>query len=92
MASTGAEVGVCSTSTVPANDLERYIAQLGGIALLEISASEHGGLWTPISPFHLGGSGTNELWLSCSYLHPAEIVAGVNRLAGFFRKVGISPG
>lgn len=55
-------------------------------ALLETSASDHGVLWTPMSPFYASGKGDNELRLSCSYLEPDRIEEGVARLAVFLRK------
>jgi hypothetical protein len=36
-----------------------------------------------MAPFHLNGSGTHALRLSCSYLDPEQIEAGVGRLAEF---------
>lgn len=54
-------------------------------ALLEVSAAEHGVLWTPMAPFHPGGGGTHTLRLSCSYLEPDRIDEGVRRLVGFLR-------
>ncbi|CAL9329394.1 (S)-3,5-dihydroxyphenylglycine transaminase [Streptomyces sp. enrichment culture] len=59
-------------------------------ALLEIAASEHGILWTPMSQFYASGRGDNELRLSCSYLEPDRIEEGVARLAGFLRKEAAS--
>jgi (S)-3,5-dihydroxyphenylglycine transaminase len=52
-------------------------------ALLERSASQFGVLWAPMSSFHVGGGGHDELRLSCSYLEPAEIEEGVGRLSRF---------
>ncbi|GIH06777.1 GntR family transcriptional regulator [Rhizocola hellebori] len=49
--------------------------------LLEISASEYGVLWTPMSFFYTGGEGSHSLRLSCSYLDQAQIEEGVRRLA-----------
>ncbi|MET9507642.1 PLP-dependent aminotransferase family protein [Streptomyces flavidovirens] len=54
--------------------------------LLEISAAEHGVLWTPMAPFHPGGGGTHTLRLSCSYLGPERIDEGVRRLVAFLRE------
>jgi (S)-3,5-dihydroxyphenylglycine transaminase len=57
--------------------------------LLELSASKYGVLWTPMAQFHLNGSGTNALRLSCSYLDPEQIETGVGLLAKFLhREVG----
>jgi (S)-3,5-dihydroxyphenylglycine transaminase len=64
-----------------------YLPRPADLALLEISASEHGVVWTPMAPFHLDGGGANELRLSCSYLDPEEITAGVRRLGAFLRQV-----
>lgn len=52
-------------------------------ALLELSAARYGVLWTPMSPFWIGGGGDNELRLSCSYLTPERIREGATRLARF---------
>ncbi len=49
--------------------------------LLEVSASEYGVLWTPMSFFYTGGEGSHALRLSCSYLDKAQITEGVRRLA-----------
>jgi (S)-3,5-dihydroxyphenylglycine transaminase len=49
--------------------------------LLEISASDYGVLWTPMSFFYTGGEGSHSLRLSCSYLDRAQIEEGVRRLA-----------
>ncbi|WP_325118689.1 hypothetical protein [Streptomyces sp. GMR22] len=57
-------------------------------ALLEVSASKYGVLWTPMSQFYLDDSGDNELRLSCSYLDPAHIEEGTVRLARFIRDCG----
>ncbi|MET7426437.1 PLP-dependent aminotransferase family protein [Dactylosporangium sp. NPDC005555] len=50
--------------------------------LLEVSAREHGVLWTPMRFFYLGGGGSRQIRLSCSALEPAQIEEGVRRLAG----------
>ncbi|MDX3312436.1 PLP-dependent aminotransferase family protein [Streptomyces sp. ME08-AFT2] len=55
-------------------------------ALLERSAQEYGVLWTPMAPFHVGTAGDHELRLSCSYLEPDQIDAGVRRLAAFVQE------
>ncbi|MGW5053899.1 aminotransferase-like domain-containing protein [Actinokineospora sp. NPDC004072] len=52
-------------------------------AALERSARDHGVLWTPMSAFHLDGGGQHQLRLSCSYVEPDRLVAGVARLAAF---------
>jgi (S)-3,5-dihydroxyphenylglycine transaminase len=49
--------------------------------LLEVSAREHGVLWTPMRFFYMSGGGTHALRLSCSALEPARIEEGVRRLA-----------
>jgi (S)-3,5-dihydroxyphenylglycine transaminase len=49
--------------------------------LLEVSASEYGVLWTPMSFFYTNGEGSHALRLSCSYLDRAQIEEGVRRLA-----------
>jgi len=51
--------------------------------LLEISASDFGVLWTPMSQFYLDGTGSNQLRLSCSYLTPDQIDDGIRRLSHF---------
>jgi (S)-3,5-dihydroxyphenylglycine transaminase len=56
-------------------------------ALLELSATKYGVLWTPMASFHLDDSGDHEIRLSCSYLEPAEIVEGVRRLAALLSAV-----
>ncbi|MFD6950244.1 GntR family transcriptional regulator [Nocardiopsis sp. TSRI0078] len=55
--------------------------------LLELSAAEFGVLWTPMTHFHVGDGGTNELRLSCSYLSHAHIDEGVERLAALLDHV-----
>lgn len=55
-------------------------------ALLEISAARYGVLWTPMSNFYLDQSGDNVLRLSCSYLDPGSIDAGITRFATFLRE------
>jgi (S)-3,5-dihydroxyphenylglycine transaminase len=52
-------------------------------ALLAISAREFGVLWTPMAHFYLPGNSSHELRLSCSYLTPAQIEEGVQRLSSF---------
>lgn len=51
--------------------------------LLEISASQYGVLWTPMSNFYVGHAGDNQIRLSCSYLTPDNIQEGVRRLVRF---------
>lgn len=53
------------------------------VALLEISASRFGVLWTPMRQFHLGRGGDDELRLSCSYLDAGAIDEGIARLRRF---------
>jgi (S)-3,5-dihydroxyphenylglycine transaminase len=50
-------------------------------SLLEVSAREHGVLWTPMRFFYLGGGGSHQIRLSCSALEPAQIEEGVRRFA-----------
>lgn len=56
-------------------------------ALLELSASGYGVVWTPLSTFYLGRGGSHHLRLSCSYLDPHQIETGVLRFARFLRDV-----
>ncbi|MDL5199791.1 PLP-dependent aminotransferase family protein [Streptomyces sp. ALI-76-A] len=56
-------------------------------SLLKESASRYGVLWTPMSPFYLGGRGRNEIRLSCSYLDAEEIEEGTHRLARFIGSI-----
>lgn len=56
-------------------------------ALLELSASTYGVLWTPMSQFYVGNGGDNELRLSCSYLAADQIEEGVARLGRLLRTV-----
>ncbi|MFF9179055.1 PLP-dependent aminotransferase family protein [Streptomyces sp. NPDC014793] len=60
--------------------------------LLERSARQFGVLWTPMSYFHVGDGGGNELRLSCSYLSSQEIREGVRRLAAFVHHATASSG
>ena len=53
--------------------------------LLEVSASRHGVLWTPMSFFYTDG-GTHSLRLSCSGLDPDTLEEGVRRLATLLRE------
>jgi (S)-3,5-dihydroxyphenylglycine transaminase len=55
-------------------------------AALARSAEDHGVLWTPMAPFFLDGGGTHQLRLSCSYVRPDVLVAGVRRLAAFIEE------
>lgn len=55
--------------------------------LLQKSARDYGVLWTPMSAFHLDHDGDRIMRLSCSYLTPSQIDAGVRRLAAFLRDV-----
>lgn len=50
---------------------------------LEVSARDHGVLWTPMAPFYLDGGGSHQLRLSCSYIAPGQVIEGVARLASF---------
>ncbi|WP_327358872.1 aminotransferase-like domain-containing protein [Streptomyces sp. NBC_01304] len=50
-------------------------------AALEYGASKYGVLWTPMSHFYDGRGGENQLRLSVSVVSPAEIEAGLDRLA-----------
>jgi (S)-3,5-dihydroxyphenylglycine transaminase len=56
------------------------------LALLEVSAADYGVIWTPMAQFYLSGRGDNQIRLSCSYLDPEQIEAGVRRLARFLTK------
>ena len=60
------------------------------VGLLELSASEYGVLWTPLSPFYLGHTGVYDLRLSCSCVDPDQIELGVVRLARFLRDVTLA--
>ncbi|MFE9454372.1 PLP-dependent aminotransferase family protein [Streptomyces sp. NPDC006739] len=62
------------------------------VALLEQCAQQFGVLWTPMSYFHLGDGGGNELRLSCSYLSSQEIREGARRLAAFVHHATASTG
>lgn len=53
--------------------------------LLEVSAREHGVLWTPMRFFYLGGGGSHAIRLSCSALDTAQVEEGVRRFAGLLR-------
>jgi (S)-3,5-dihydroxyphenylglycine transaminase len=50
---------------------------------LERSARDFGVLWTPMDAFFLDGSGVHQLRVSSSYLPPARVAEGVERLAAF---------
>ncbi|MDI5967264.1 aminotransferase-like domain-containing protein [Streptantibioticus silvisoli] len=56
-----------------------------GDDLLEVSAREHGVLWTPMHHFYGDGRPRRTIRLSFSHLRPEEIEAGLDRLAGFVR-------
>lgn len=62
------------------------------LALLEISASEYGVLWTPMDQFYLDGTGSHRLRLSCSYLDVADIRRGIARLSAFIEHKILAPG
>ncbi|GAA2601693.1 PLP-dependent aminotransferase family protein [Dactylosporangium fulvum] len=53
--------------------------------LLEVSARDHGVLWTPMRFFYVSGGGTHAIRLSCSALEPPQIDEGVRRLAALLR-------
>ncbi|WP_411757439.1 PLP-dependent aminotransferase family protein [Streptomyces venezuelae] len=55
-------------------------------ALLEDSARRHKVLWTPMHHFYGDGKPRHQIRLSFSYLSPAEITLGVERLAAFVRE------
>lgn len=58
--------------------------------LLETSAAKYGVLWTPMAQFFVDGAGDSQLRLSCSYLDPDQIDAGVRRLCAFLKEeVGV---
>jgi (S)-3,5-dihydroxyphenylglycine transaminase len=50
------------------------------VALLTVSASEYGVIWTPMSFFYPDGGGRHALRLSCSYLPLEQVEEGVRRL------------
>jgi DNA-binding transcriptional MocR family regulator len=52
-------------------------------AALERSAREYGVLWAPMNAFFVGGGGQRQLRISSSYLPPAELETGIERLAAF---------
>jgi (S)-3,5-dihydroxyphenylglycine transaminase len=54
-------------------------------ALVEVSARDHGVLWTPMSFFYNAGGGENAIRLSCSALEPPRIEEGVRRLGKLVR-------
>jgi (S)-3,5-dihydroxyphenylglycine transaminase len=56
--------------------------------LLEISAREHGVLWTPMSFFYAGDGGAYALRVSVSGLESEQIVEGVRRLARLIKEAG----
>jgi (S)-3,5-dihydroxyphenylglycine transaminase len=49
------------------------------------SAQHYGVIWTPMSYFHLSGRGRHTMRLSFSYLSPAVVEEGIDRLARFIR-------
>ncbi|MFJ4679517.1 PLP-dependent aminotransferase family protein [Kitasatospora sp. NPDC088783] len=57
--------------------------------LLERSGREFGVLWTPMSYFHDGKEGDNQLRLSCSSLSGEQLEEGLNRLATLFADLGV---
>ncbi|MFD1535400.1 aminotransferase-like domain-containing protein [Nonomuraea guangzhouensis] len=61
-------------------------------AALARSAEEYGVIWTPMSYFYPQGGDDHGIRLSTSYLSPAEIEAGVSRLAEFVRSEIRRPG
>ncbi|MFE4974484.1 aminotransferase class I/II-fold pyridoxal phosphate-dependent enzyme [Kitasatospora sp. NPDC056651] len=50
-------------------------------ALLELSASRYGVIWTPMSHFHPGTGGEHQLRLSVSQVDPATVDRGLDGLA-----------
>jgi len=66
--------GFFAVVTVPGLD--------AGEKLLEISAQEHGVIWTPMRFFYGNGEGGDAIRLSCSWLEPSLIEEGIRRLAG----------
>lgn len=52
-------------------------------AALERSARDFGVLWTPMDAFYLDGNGARQLRVSSSYLRPARVAEGIERLAAF---------
>lgn len=59
-------------------------------ALLELSASRYGVLWTPLFAFYVDRAGTNFLRLSCGHLDPFQIEVGVTKLARFLCEIASS--
>jgi len=55
--------------------------------LLEYCARSFDVLWTPMSQFYLDNSGKCQIRLSCSYLSPAQIDTGVERLSKFLHSL-----
>jgi (S)-3,5-dihydroxyphenylglycine transaminase len=55
--------------------------------LVELSARRFGVLWMPMQHFYPEPVESRELRLSCSYLSPEQIEAGVERLAAFVNHV-----
>lgn len=53
------------------------------VPALERSAREFGVLWTPMTGFYVGGGGQRQLRVSSSYLPPAELETGIERLVAF---------
>jgi (S)-3,5-dihydroxyphenylglycine transaminase len=56
-----------------------------GDDLLELSAEQYRVLWTPMHHFYADGVPRNTVRLSFSHLRPAEVDAGLDRLADFVR-------
>lgn len=54
-------------------------------AMVEVSARDHGVLWTPMGFFYGAGGGEKAIRLSCSALEPPRIEEGVRRLGKFVR-------
>jgi (S)-3,5-dihydroxyphenylglycine transaminase len=61
------------------------VGRTADAALLEVSASRFGVLWTPMSFFYADG-GRTAIRLSCSYLEPPAIDEGVARIAALLRE------
>ena len=70
--------------------VQMHIPVPADIALLELSASKYGVLWTPLSPFYIDHAGTHSLRLNCGHLDPYWIEVGVARLARLLQDINSS--
>ncbi|MGP4002617.1 aminotransferase-like domain-containing protein [Streptomyces sp. 8N706] len=55
-------------------------------ALLEVSARDHGVIWTPMSYFYPDGGGRHQMRLSLSYLTPDQVTEGASRLVSLLER------